>query len=206
MLLTVLSIFFFGLAVKGALGRQWGRSRFDAYFFILIALATLCAWFPIRHALFEERLAEASERFLSNEGISVNCLSTFDGIFYLRLAGFVYRGSDVINLKSSTCEQLQAYLDSPALVDNYTLNSLHILTHEAMHVAGEFNESLADCMAFQRNHKMAEQLGVPSLTAAINSRDLHRSRSSRHPYYSTECEPGGRMDEGLSDAVWVPSS
>ena len=91
------------------MGRQWGDSRSDAYFFILITLATLCAWFPIRHALFEERLAEASERLLSNDGISVNCLSKFGGIFYLRVAGFVYRGSDVINLKSSTCEQLQSY-------------------------------------------------------------------------------------------------
>ena len=43
------------------MGRQWGGSRSDAYFFILITLATLCAWFPIRHALFEERLAKASE-------------------------------------------------------------------------------------------------------------------------------------------------
>ncbi|MBT5156147.1 MAG: hypothetical protein HON77_13580 [Gammaproteobacteria bacterium] len=206
MLLIVLSMVFFGLAIKGVLGRQWGGNRFDAYFFILITLSTLCAWFPIRHALFEERLAEASERFLSTDRISVNCLSKFGGIFYLRVAGFVYRGSDIINLKSSTCEQLQAYLDSPALVDNYTLYSLHVLTHEAMHVAGEFNESLADCKAFQRNHKMAEQLGVPSLTAAINSRDLHRFRSSRHPYYSAECEPGRGMDEGLPDAVWVPSS
>ena len=124
MLLILLAMVFFGLAIKGAIGRQWGGSRFDAYFFVLTALATLCAWFPIRHALFEERLAEASERFLSNDGISVNCLSTFDGIFYLRVAGFVYRGSDVINLKSRTCEQLQAYLDSPALVDNYTLTPL----------------------------------------------------------------------------------
>ena len=206
MLLILLSLVFFGLAIKGVMGRQWGGSRFDAYFFILITLATLCAWFPIRHALFEERLAEASERLLSNDGISVNCLSKFGGIFYLRVAGFVYRGSDVINLKSSTCEQLQSYLDSPSSVDIYTLYSLHVLTHEAMHVSGEFNEPLADCKAFQRNHKMAEQLGVPSRTAEVNGRDLHRSRNSRHPYYSTECEPGGGMDEGLPDAVWVPSS
>ena len=69
MLLIVLSMVFFGLAIKGVLGRQWGGNRFDAYFFILITLSTLCAWFPIRHALFEERLAEASERFLSTDRI-----------------------------------------------------------------------------------------------------------------------------------------
>ena len=61
MLLILLAMVFFGLAIKGAIGRQWGGSRFDAYFFVLTALATLCAWFPIRHAFFEERLIVPSD-------------------------------------------------------------------------------------------------------------------------------------------------
>jgi hypothetical protein len=203
---VLLSVVFCGLAIKGATGPQWGGSRFDAYFCLLITLAALCAWFPIRHALFEERLADASERFLAQDGIGVNCVSKFGGIFHLNYAGYVYRGSDVINLKANICELLQQYLASPAQADQSMLYSLHVLTHEAMHVANEFNELLADCKEFQRNHKMAEQLGVPLLIAAINGRDVHRFRSSRHPYYSAECEPGRGMDEGLPDAVWVLSN
>ena len=206
MLLAILSVVFCGLAIKGSTGPQRGGSRFDAYFCLLITLSVLCAWFPVRHALFEERLADASERLLAHDDIVVNCLSKFDGIFYLNYAGYVYRGSDVINLKANVCELLQQYLESPTRADHAMLYSLHVLTHEAMHVADEFNEPLADCKAFQRNHKMAELLGVPRRIAAINGRDVHLSRSSRHPYYSTECEPGRGMDEGLSNAVWVLSN
>ena len=206
MLLVILSVVFCGLAIKGAMGPQWGGSRFDVYFFLLTTLAILCAWFPVRHALFEERLADASERLLTHDDIAVNCMSKFAGIFYLNYAGYVYQGSDVINLKANVCKFLQQYLDSPAGADHAMLYSLHVLTHEAMHVADEFDERLADCKAFQRNHKMAEQLGVPPLIAAINGRDLHRIRSVRHPYYSAECEPGRGMDEGLPDAVWLLSN
>ena len=202
MLFVILSVVFCGLAIKGATGPQWGGSRFDAYFFLLATLAVIFAWFPVRHALFEERLANASERLLTHDDITVNCMSKFSGIFYLNYAGYVYHGADVINLKANICSLLQQYLDSPARADHAMLYSLHVLTHEAMHVADEFDELIADCMAFQRNHKMAEQLGVPPLVAAINGQDLHRNRSARHPYYSAECEPGRGMDEGLPDAVW----
>jgi len=75
-----------------------------------------------------------------------------------------------------------------------------------MHAAGEFNEELADCQAFQRNHRVAMLLGVPNELAAKNAIDIHRTRSNRHPYYSSRCEPGKDLDEKLYDAVWLGSA
>ena len=78
-----------------------------------------------------------------------------------------------------------------------------MLTHEAMHIAGEFNEQRADCGAFQRNHVTASLLGVPTAVATRNAIDVHRKRPTHNPkYYSVECRPGGDLDERLPGAVW----
>ncbi|MEM1082164.1 MAG: hypothetical protein AAGH65_11330 [Pseudomonadota bacterium] len=181
-------------------------NRIDVYFFIVLSLAVLTASVPIRHELFERQLGSSVERLLSMSSVVVDCNSYIDGWFYFNLAGFVYRGSSVIHLEVTTCKDLKRYLADPESADRSALFALHVLTHEAMHVAGEFNEVVADCQAFQRNHKMAEQLGIQRPLAATHAQQIHRTRSSRHPYYSSDCEPNRRLDERLPDAVWQSST
>lgn len=179
--------------------------RFDLYFFIVLTLTIVTSSVPIRHAMFQKSLSTAVEELLEKESAYVDCNTYFDSIFHFNLAGFVYRGSSTINLEVRVCKNLKSYLKYPDEANSEELFSLHVLTHEAMHVAGELNEALADCKAYQRNHRMAELLGVPGYVAAKNAVDIHRDRSKRHPYYSTQCEPGMAMDEKLLDAVWVGS-
>ena len=200
-LLLILSLIFIILAIVSAVRGSYGE-RFDVYFFTMVVLAAVAAILPIRHMLFEHRLAVAAEQLIGHEQVIVDCNSYFDSIFHLGAAGFVYRGSGVINLEVRTCDRLRDYLDNPSAAGPNERYSLHVLTHEAMHVAGVYDEILTDCKAFQRNHKTASLLGVAGNIAVWHAREIHRSRSPQHPYYSAECEPGGPMDDKLPGAVW----
>lgn len=200
--LSLLSVFFLFLLIRNFVGPNITGNRFDAYFYVVLTLMLVSGYPPLQHALFQRELTQASAQLLKNENVFVNCNSTFDSIYHLGMAGFVYRGSDEINLEVRTCSDLKDYLQAPASANTEQLYALHVLTHEAMHVAGEFNETLTDCKAFQRNHRMAKLLGVADVVAEQNAIDIHRNRSRRHPYYSEQCEPGTHMDEKLADAVW----
>lgn len=203
--LTVLSFVFLLMLLRNLLGPNITGNRFDLYFYVVLTLTVVTAYFPIQHSLFQRDLANASAQLLNTKNVYVNCNSTFDSIFHLGMAGFVYRGSKEINLEVRTCSELKEYLAAPQAASSQQLYALHVLTHEAMHVAGEYNEILTDCKAFQRNHRMAKLLGVSDVIAEQNAIDIHKYRSVRHPYYSTECEPGTSMDEKLADAVWSHS-
>ena len=205
-LITGLSLIFIYLTLQSLFGPNRTGERFDSYFFILLTLTIATASVPIRHMMFQSRLSAAAEELLGKESVHVDCNSYFDSLFHFNLAGFVYRGSSTMNLEVRSCKDLKSYLKNPSEASSRELFALHVLTHETMHVAGEFNEELADCQAFQRNHKMAELLDVPSNVAAKNAVDIHRTRSKRHPYYSPQCEPGMDMDEKLPNAVWIDSN
>ena len=202
MLFFLASIVFLIMAIVTAV-RPSDGNRFDIYFFFLIGLSVLAASFPIRHMLFEMKLAKAAGALINNPEVVVDCNSYFDSMFHLGAAGFVYRGSSKINLEVRTCDAMEDYLADPERAKFQELYALHTLTHEAMHVAGTIDEVRTDCQAFQRNHRMAELLGVAPKVARVNAQIRHRLRLERHPYYSAECEPGGALDENLPDAVWL---
>ena len=203
MILIGLSIVFLWLAVRAAMN-PFSETRFDVYFFTMIVLAIGSASFPVRHALFEHKLGTASAQLVGKDHVVVECLSQFSygSIFHFRAAGYVYWGSDTINMQGPICSDLKGYLSDPQYADPNELFALHVLTHEAMHVGGVRDEIVTDCKAFQRNHRMAALLGVDPKIARFNAQVLHRFRSPSHPYYSAACHPGGPMDDRLPDAVW----
>lgn len=205
-ILIGLSLFFLYLTYHSVfVNRGHSGKRFDGYSMFMFGLFVFTAFFPVRHSLFQNKLASATEQLLNKESVYVDCNSYLDSIFHFNLAGYVYRGSDKINLEVRVCQNLKSYLDEPSEASRQELFALHVLTHEAMHVAGQFNEPLADCQAFQRNHLMAQYLGVPEYIAQQNAIDAHRYRSKQHPYYSPQCEPRKAMDEELPHAVWDTS-
>ena len=203
-ILALIAVIILGFAIKG-LFKPIGDNRFDAYFFVMLGLAVVVASFPLRHWYFEYRLGQAVDEFLGRNDVVVHCQSYFDSLYTYGKAGFVYRGGKEIFLDPKRCSQLKDFLADPKLYDDPNAYSLHVLTHEAMHIAGEYNEIKTDCKAFQRNHQLAQILGVDRDIAIRTAIDSHLFRSPRHPYYSSQCIPGGPMDEQLPDAVWVKS-
>ncbi len=208
MLLSLACLFFLYMAIKGILN-PFHENRFDSYVIMMLIFATICAGIPLRHAMFEWKLADAAEELIARDNIAVTCLSRFGGILHWNAAGYVYRGSQEINMQAYVCEDLRDYLwdpeaaNSEAVRDTKLVFALHVLTHETMHVDEIYDEIHADCRAFQLNHRMAEILGVEKNVAAQTAIVAHRFRSKRHPYYSPHCEPDGAYDERLPGAVWI---
>ena len=185
-------------------GKSHTSHGFDAHFFTCIILAGLAAILPVREILLERKLGAAAEEFLGKEQVIVDCKPYFDFTFFAGIKGYVFFGSDTIYLEARTCQEMGRYLRDPEKAGPKERLALHVLTHEAQHVAGTFDEIRTDCEAYQRNHRMSAILGVPKHIAITHARQIHRERSPYHEgYYSAECEPGRSLDENLPDAVWI---
>ena len=193
------------LAIRGVLTEPLEGSRFDSFFFINLVLAAAFAYLPVKQQMLEAHMEKAVEKLLVMQDVEVYCQSFWD-TFYNRLgvAGFVIAAVTRSFSSRAPVMAWRVILIIRAAVDA-ELFSLHVLTHEAMHVGGEYNEIKTDCMAFQRNHVTARLLGVGEAAAVRSAIHLHQWRSPRHPYYSEECEPGSSLDEKLPGAVWQRS-
>ena len=196
-ILILLSLVCVILAIRGVLTEPLEGSRFDSFFFITLVLAAAFAYLPVKQQMLEAHMEKAVEKLLVMQDVDVYCQSFWDTF---------YRGTNKIILEPRTCDGMAGYLDNPGSASDAELFSLHVLTHEAMHVGGEYDEIKTDCKAFQRNHVTARLLGVGEAAAVRSAIHLHHWRSPRHPYYSAECEPGSSLDEKLPGAVWQRSA
>jgi hypothetical protein len=82
--------------------------------------------------------------------------------------------------------------------------AVHVLTHEAMHLAGRLIESDADCAAMQRDAWTAQQLGATTEQGQRLAETYWREVYPRMPdaYTSVECAPGELLDESPDDGLW----
>ena len=81
---------------------------------------------------------------------------------------------------------------------------MHILSHEARHMAGTTVEARAECEAMQRDAWTARLLGATPeqghRLARAYWRDVYPSLNAT--YSSPSCVPGGELDERLELAPW----
>lgn len=204
----VFSALFACLAINNALDPM-DEKRFDPAFFVFLTIAVVLAFFPVRQYSFERKLEMAVEQLTHRYGVSVTCQSRLGSLFHRNKLGYVRTDDYEIRLRPDICSTLRSYIANPeqanrqAIADYDAVLALHVLTHEAMHINQEYDEVKADCQAYQRNHKMAEHLGVAAKSAAQSAIVIHRFRNTQHPYYSKQCEPMRALDEKLAGAVWL---
>jgi hypothetical protein len=76
------------------------------------------------------------------------------------------------------------------------LRSVHVLTHESMHLAGVMDEAEADCFAVQVDAVVARALGADPRFARLLAREYWKyyypTQDAR--YRSGECHEGGALD------------
>ena len=145
--------------------------------------------------------------------VSFHCNTLLDTMFDRNslAAGHANPETGDIVFQKPWCDVLRDYLDDPEDADDRELASLNLFTHEAMHIRGELNEAATECQSVQRNHRAARLLGVGAALADAHAiryfRDVYalreRSGAFSATYHSTECRPGGALDERLTDAVWT---
>ena len=175
------------------------------YFAVITALFVLCAYIPLKFYHFESTLTQKAKFISGNIKADVHCNSSIDAIFdnKLNILGHANLQTGQIVLQYGWCKHLRNYLEHPETASDYELLSLHLFTHEVMHIRGESHELKTDCQAIQRNHKVAMMLGVDKTTARNNALSFYRDVYPRMSYFSKDCAPGKEYDEQLDDAVWL---
>jgi hypothetical protein len=164
----------------------------------------------VRHHRLEGRLTEVASTLVGAPSV-VHCQTAGKEMLDLGPElGFVRWGPGGVPehqtlIKRAPCGQLAHYLGGdfahPSMDE---VVAVHVLSHEARHMAGTTNEADADCQAMQRDAWTARLLGATPPEALALARSYWRTVYPRMPddYRSGECAPGAALDEHLADAPW----
>jgi hypothetical protein len=192
-----------------ALGR---RRPFPVFSVALLVVAGLGMLVPgVRHHQLEDRLAVVAGD-LAGYSVVVNCQTAGqEWVDAGAELGYVRYGRDGVPeratlIKHAQCTELSRYLRSHGdHADDGQVVAVHVLTHEAMHMAGITDEARAECLAVQRDAKTARLLGASPQEAANLARRYWREFYPRmsDTYRSSECRPGGQLDQASPDAPWI---
>ena len=165
----------------------------------------------VRHHRLEQRLSAVASDLVGAPA-TVHCQTAGQEFVDAGAElGYVRWGRDGVPehqtlVKHAQCGDLADYLgggkDAPSEDE---VVAVHVLTHEAMHMAGETAEALAECQAVQRDARTAELLGATPEQARRLAVAYYAAVFPRMPeeYRSEDCIPGGRLDEGLPTAPWA---
>ncbi|HEX2849058.1 MAG TPA: hypothetical protein VHN98_00825 [Acidimicrobiales bacterium] len=180
---------------------------------VLAGIALVAVYSAWRHGALERRLSGAASELVGAR-VHVHCqgyaASFVDAEFepgYVRFdaSGRPARSTTV---KADECGHLRSYLgSSKARPSPDEVVAVHLLTHEAMHMAGLTDEARAECAAVQRDARTARLLGASAEEAAALARAYWTAFYPRMPdaYRAPDCGAGGSLDEHLPDAPWTRS-
>lgn len=207
-------------AVALLLTGRWGLHRYDALgrarAFPYTSVVLLCALaiavaspVYLRHRE-ERRLATAASTLVGAQ-VTVHC-ETFGQTFTHLDAdlGFVKYGADGVpehhtQIERDACKDLRRYLrgDQQHPTGDEVI-AVHVLTHESMHMRGQTSEAEAECEAMQRDTRTAQLLGATHSAAVELARRYWLTVYPHMPdgYTSSDCGPGGALDEHLPDPPW----
>ncbi|MFC6236712.1 hypothetical protein [Longivirga aurantiaca] len=107
-----------------------------------------------------------------------------------------------------TCGRLAAYRNSSGTERSDPpldqVIAVHVLTHEAMHLAGRLREADAECAAMQRDAWVAQQLGATAAEGQALAETYWREVYPRMPdaYTDDACTADGDLDETPGDGQW----
>ena len=207
-------------AVAVAVSVRWMLTRVDVLGRVrsfptisvgMSAVAALgCAVPVLLHVRLEHRLAAAAS-VVAGRPVDVHCQTLSQAwVSAHGELGYVEVGADgrperrtVIAL--SACDALSGWLTSDRRTPSRDqVIAVHVLTHEAMHMAGERNEARAECLAVQRDAQLARALGDTPEQALALARQYWRTVFPQLPddYRSGACAPGGAFDQHLPDPGW----
>lgn len=190
-----------------------GRARpFPTVSVVLLLGLGLAAAVPVvRHHRLESRLSAVAS-VLVGQPVRVHCQTTGAEMVDVGAElGWVSYGPDgrpehATLIKHAQCGDLAAYLGSDhADPSDAEVVAVHVLSHEARHMAGTTSEALAECQAVQRDAETARLLGATDVQGAELARRYWRTVYPRMSadYVSGDCAGGGPWDERLPGAPWA---
>jgi len=207
------------LAGRWTLRRTDGLGRSVAFPVVSVALlgvvGTACFVPVVLHRRLEHRLDTVASALVGAPAV-VHCQSVGQEMVDVGSElGYVRWGPDGVPehatlIKHAQCGDLSAYLRSDKRAPSLDqVVAVHVLTHEAQHMAGQTSEAAAECQAVQRDARTATLLGATTAEADELARRYWTEVYPRmgEDYRSADCAPGGALDEHLPDPPWsVPVS
>ncbi len=203
------------LAARWGLRRRDGLGRprpFPAVSVVALALVGAALLVPVvRHHRLEQRLVAVATDLVGTP-VRVRCQTAGQEFVDAGAElGYVRYGADGVPehatlIKRAQCAALADYLGSDkADPGRDEVVAVHVLTHEAMHMAGETAEAVAECRAVQRDARTAELLGATPEQARRLAAAYVRNVLPQMPeeYLSPDCVAGGALDERLTSSPWA---
>lgn len=156
-----------GVGVVAALFRWWqsGRRPTITLVFLTVMIVVL-GWFEWRWQQVEAAAEAGVAVVAGEESAGVRCQRLSEAWFYARNA-IGYVGADVDGnpeeavLTYEVCTALRAWLESDksAPTEDEVL-AVHVTSHEAAHLTGVFDESVAECIAMKNDVAVAMAMGA----------------------------------------------
>ena len=195
----------------GALGGAAYLFSRSAHMVIVLGLGMLglvsggMAW---QAARIESRLTESVQQLTGRDDVRVDCRNLLQDLASSRPGEVAYDADgngSVAELSWSVCNDIDGWMGDgsgdPSL-DEAT--AVHVLTHEAMHLAGYRNEQETECEAVQRDAATAVLLGADPATARLLAERYVRELYPRMPgdYRHEHCVANGPWDRTPGDGQW----
>ena len=193
----------------------------------VVAFFAFQAWWFVRETPTERRLAAVAGD-IARAGVEVRCpslwrrlveVSSFEGTVHVDATGRPMHAE----LRHHVCKTFDRLTERGfpedvsclerfgAVCDGWvteTSRAIHVLSHEAWHLAGVMDEARTECYAFQTDAEVAMRFGATSAQGdAIARHFLRVGPNHALPQYrpSSDCRPGGPQDLRPATPGW-PSS
>lgn len=197
--LSVVTVATAGLGVRAAVRLARRQVAWPALGVVALvwwtALAGVAGFHELRHHRTQAVATTATRLASGNPDARVVCVRTSADLLDLSgYLGFVrYDDPLTARLRSQTCRDLGAWLWSTRHAPSLDqVVAVHVVSHEAQHVAGERDEGVAECRALRDDAAVAETMGATPLQAAALAA---RYRAEVYPFqregYVRDCTDVG---------------
>lgn len=193
--LTILTVAFGAMLVRAVIRHLKGKPSFTGIGVAAIALwlvmTSWCGWFEVRHQVTQATATRVVQQITGNDDARAVCrrrsADWWDTSGYLGMVS--WDSPDVAVLRTDTCNDLSDWLfSSRTAPDLQQGTALHVLVHEAVHVAGERDEAVTECSALAIDAVVVASLGASEADAASMVSDYLRERYPyQSPEYVTDC-------------------
>jgi hypothetical protein len=178
---------------------------------VLLVLATaLFGWalgFEVRHQRAQASATAVTRELTGNpDAVAVCQRLSPDLLDVTQNAGHVtWDQPEVSHLRRATCHAFFSWLVSDKTDPSFDqVEAVHVVVHEAMHVAGQYDEGIAECWAMQRDAEAAALLGADPDDARALAAAYYREHFPfmRSEYRAGGCTDGGELDLTPGDGAF----
>lgn len=157
-----------------------------------------------RYQITETNLTQIVKTISKNKNGNIHCQRLSETYFNAsqNLGQVNSTQPNTAMLSYQTCQDLFSYINSPKNEPTIQeIQAVHVLTHESIHVSGDYNESSTECKAVQYNAKTAKLLGATTINSQKLAEKYYTTMypNLRKNYITEECAENKELDQTPND-------